>query len=354
MSAYQDALISIICPVYNAEKTVSKMIESVISQDYKNLQLIIADDKSSDSTVETVERYAEKDSRILLIKNKENVGPGPSKNNAIQYAEGEFITFIDADDWIEKGAYSALMSEQRSSEADVVVMGYIQDYLEKSGEIKYSVEVLPPKLSGDETAAQVFTLLDFHKIYSFCWTKLIKASLIKENGIEFPPIMHSEDFFFNMSLLPYVNKTATVTKAFYHYIKPASVTLTSSDYIPGYYELSNKRYEASKAYCVSQNSFEGESRLLIANTHIKHLSMCLIYNCSQKSGMNHKKRISFIKEMLKNPNTAEALKYSSGVSCSSKIMNTFFKTQSPFILAFFARTMWILRQKFSFLFDKLK
>lgn len=346
--------ISVICPAYNAEKTVSKTIESVLSQDYKNLELIIVDDVSKDSTPEIIKEYANKDSRLIFIQNQKNTGPGPAKNKAINMATGEFITFIDSDDTVDNGAYSALFEKQLETDADIVVMGYIQDHLDSQGNIKYSVEVLPPALDGTEATVKAFTLLDTNKSFAFCCTKLMRASLIKKNKITFPPLMLSEDFFFNMALLPFVEKTASVDKAYYHYVKPETNTLTGLDYVAGYYELSNKRYEASKEYCVSENAFEGETRSLIANTHIKHLSMCLIYNCSKKSGMKHKDRIEFAKIMFSNKNTEEAIKYCSSVSHSAKIMNTVFKTKNPILTVSFGRIMWIAREKLSFVFDKLK
>lgn len=349
-----EPLISIICPVYNVGKTVEKMIQSVLSQDYTNFQLIIVDDMSKDNTTEIIQRYAEADSRIVFVKNKENTGPGPAKNMALQLAEGEYITFIDGDDWIEKGAYSALMEKQRETEADVVVSGYIQDYLDANENIKYSVKVIPPFLNGNESTPNAFATLDAHKSFSFCTPKLYKSFLIKENNVVFPAIMHSEDFFFNMALLPYTKRTATVEKAFYHYIKPVGRTLTTAEYIPDYYGISNRRYEASKNYCISQGSFTDDIRAFIANTHIKHLSMCLIYNCAAESGLNHAARKSFVKEMLAQKNTLEAIKYCSENSRSSMLMNGFFKTKSSCLLLMFGRMMWIGRQKFPFLFDKLK
>ncbi len=346
--------ISVICPAYNAEKTVGKTIESVLSQDYDNLELIIVDDVSQDSTPKIIKKYAEKDTRLIFVQNKKNTGPGPAKNKAISLSTGDFICFIDSDDTVENGAYSALIEMQGKTDADVVVMGYKQDYLDRDGNIKYSVEVLPPLLDGTETTTRAFTLLDMHKSFAFCCTKLMKAEIVKENKILFPPLMCSEDFFFNISMLRFVKKTATVKKAYYHYVKPASITLTSSDYIDRYYELSNKRYEASKEYCISQNSFEGETAALISNTHIKHLTMCLIYNCSKKSGMKHKQRIKFAEDMYNNSNTKEAIKYCSPASRSAKIMNMIFKTRKPLITVVFGRILWLAKEKMSFIFDKMK
>lgn len=347
-------LISIICPVYNAEKDIDKMLDSVLSQDYKNIELIIVDDVSTDKTFDKIMLRAQNDSRIRLIENSKNTGPGPAKNKAIKEACGDFICFIDGDDWIEPAMFSSMVSKQSETDSDVVVAGYFQDSLDENDELKYSVTVLPPEIKKDCSTAQAFALLDTHKTFSFCWNKMFRASIIKKNNIEFPPLMHSEDFFFNMYTLPYIKSTATVEKAFYHYIKPQHQTLTTGDYIDGFFELSNKRYTACKSYCESQNAFDGDIRSLISNTHLKHLSMCLVYNCSKKSQMVHKDRVSFAKKILDNENTKEAIKYCSSVSKSSKLLNTFFKKSNAKLLVVLGRMLWLAKYKFSFIFDKLK
>lgn len=347
-------LISVICPVYNAEKYIDNMLDSVLSQDYKNIELVIVDDVSTDKTFEKILSRAQKDSRINLIENDENTGPGPAKNKAIKASNGDFICFIDGDDWIEQGMFSSMINKQAENDSDVVVVGYFQDYLDENNKLKYSVTVLPPEIKNNCSTAEVFALLDAQKIFSFCWTKMFRASIIRDNNIKFPPLMHSEDFFFNIYILPYIKSTADVQKAFYHYIKPQHQTLTTGDYIDGFYELSNKRYEACKAYCESQNAFDGNIRSLISNTHLKHLSICLVYNCSEKSKMKHKDRISFAKKILDDVNTKEAIEYCSPVSKSSKLLNTFFKMRNAKLLVAFSRMLWLAKYKFSFIFDKLK
>ena len=96
-------LVSIIMPVYNCELFLSKSIESVISQSYKNWELLIVDDGSKDKSVSIVEAYVEKDSRIkLYINESEEHGPGIARNYGIERIHGKYTYFIDADDWIEK------------------------------------------------------------------------------------------------------------------------------------------------------------------------------------------------------------------------------------------------------------
>ena len=102
-------LVSVIVPVYNVEKYVAKCLDSLISQTYDNIQIIIVNDGSSDRSLDIVERYKNIDSRVKVY-NKKNGGLSDARNTGIKYAEGEFICFVDSDDWVSNDYVEALIS----------------------------------------------------------------------------------------------------------------------------------------------------------------------------------------------------------------------------------------------------
>ena len=141
-------LVSIIMPVYNCERILSESIESVISQSYKNWELLIVDDGSKDKSVSIIESYARKDSRIRLFKNEtEEHGPGIARNYGIERISGKYTYFIDADDWIEKELLQDTVSLAEKTDADIVPFGFV---IEENGkQIKnrwYHVEILNFKI----------------------------------------------------------------------------------------------------------------------------------------------------------------------------------------------------------------
>ena len=141
-------LVSIIMPVYNCERFLSESIESVISQSYKNWELLIVDDGSKDKSVSIIESYARKDSRIRLFKNEtEEHGPGIARNYGIERISGKYTYFIDADDWIEKELLQDTVSLAEKTDADIVPFGFV---IEENGkQIKnrwYHVEILNFKI----------------------------------------------------------------------------------------------------------------------------------------------------------------------------------------------------------------
>ena len=109
------ALISVVVPVYNAEKYLDKCIQSIINQKYSNLEIILVDDGSKDNSLELCKKYAESDKRIKVI-HKENEGVSTARNSGIEVASGDFIAFIDSDDYIDENMYFNMM--QKASEYD--------------------------------------------------------------------------------------------------------------------------------------------------------------------------------------------------------------------------------------------
>ena len=115
--------ISIVVPIYNVEKYVKKCIESLIKQTYKNIEIILVDDGSTDSSAEIIDEYANKDSRIIAIHQK-NKGVSSARNTGLKAARGEYIGFVDPDDYVDCQMYEVMVNKLQASLADLVVCGY--------------------------------------------------------------------------------------------------------------------------------------------------------------------------------------------------------------------------------------
>ena len=123
-------LISVIVPVYNVEKYLRKCLESIINQTYKNLQIILVNDGSTDSSLSICKEYENIDNRIIVI-DKENEGPAIARNVGLDSADGDFIAFVDSDDWILENMYEVLLEKQAIHNADMTVCGKL-NYYEKT------------------------------------------------------------------------------------------------------------------------------------------------------------------------------------------------------------------------------
>ncbi|MBE6887139.1 MAG: glycosyltransferase family 2 protein [Ruminococcaceae bacterium] len=186
--------VSVIIPVYNVENYLRQCVESVVNQTYKDIEIILVDDGSKDSSGNLCDELAGTDSRIKVI-HKPNGGLADARNCGTNAATGEWILYLDSDDWYEKDNHIEILVNQAHSLASDVVCYNYRRYFDASG--TYS----EPLCTTDETNPSIQHLVD-NKIYtSSAWSKLIKRSLITENDLYFEKGLLSEDIEFSARLL---------------------------------------------------------------------------------------------------------------------------------------------------------
>ncbi len=199
--------VSVIIPVYNTEKYLVKCLESVCQQTLKDIEIICVNDCSPDNSLQILQEYAEKDERIKLIDFKENKGVSAARNAGIQEARGEFLGFVDSDDFIDLNFYEKLYQKAAESGADVA-----------KGKIKIHSD--PPNIEKDV----FYDINDDIKInkayfyYSFT-SAIYKTDFIKSNNIHFPDgLSYFEDPYFSIFAGFYYNKVELVHNVYYHYV----------------------------------------------------------------------------------------------------------------------------------------
>lgn len=205
--------VSVIMPVYNAEKYLSEAIESVLKQTYIDFELLLINDRSTDNSKAICVEYSKKDNRIVLLENSSEChGPGPTRNVGLDYATGEYIYFMDADDWADAELLECAVKRMQETNADIVQFGAIYEWenwnrSESYGEIRNGV------LTKDEIKED---FLSFWKvIMSSLWICLFRRETVKT--IRFENIMYGEDSSYIMDALCNTVKIAYVEKALYHY-----------------------------------------------------------------------------------------------------------------------------------------
>lgn len=219
-----EKLVSIIVPIYNAEKYLEKCISSIINQTYSNLEIILINDGSKDKSIDICNKYAKMDNRIIVI-DKENEGVSIARNKGIQIANGEWISFIDADDWIEPNMYEVMLSKSKNKELDVVICNC---YINKNNnEVKNSFLTLNDTFYNKEEInvfQRKFLCKGIKKYKPYVWgigapwCKLYRSKLIKENDIKFVPgLTRNEDGLFNLYIFEYAKKLLYVSECLYHY-----------------------------------------------------------------------------------------------------------------------------------------
>lgn len=231
--------ISVILPVYNAEKTLSRCIESILNQEFTDFELIIINDGSNDFSLSICENYAAQDSRIKIIS-KQNYGVSSARNLGLENVRGKYICFVDADDWVEKEYLSAFFRTNKNPDKEIVIQSFFEDTQTEST-IKY---ILPDKKYNQENFARVF--LQLHILsYGYPFAKLYQTDIINEHNLRFDTHIHFiEDLLFFLNYMQFVHSLRTVSETHYHYTVHQSDVSLSYSHNP--YESEIKAYYAEK------------------------------------------------------------------------------------------------------------
>lgn len=207
-----EKLISIIVAVYNIEEYLPRCVDSILAQTYRNLEIILVDDGSSDASGRICDAYAGKDKRIQVI-HKKNGGLSDARNAGMDMARGDYIGFVDGDDWIDKDMYRAMYKGCEANNAQVAVCRYKQ--ITKNGIIDASTgnsvllsktEALEIYVCGDER----------YLIYNSVWSKLFASKLVKD--MRFPVGKNSEDIMFTTKAFCHMERCVYLDTAYYNYV----------------------------------------------------------------------------------------------------------------------------------------
>ncbi|MDE7184382.1 MAG: glycosyltransferase [Lachnospiraceae bacterium] len=205
-------LISLIVPVYNVEAYLDRCIHSILKQTYQNLEILLIDDGSTDSSPAKCDAYAAKDSRIKVL-HKSNGGLSDARNAGLALAEGAYIGYVDSDDWIEPDMYATLYRACVDNHAQLAVCRYFQEYKDRT-EAGGNGSVVP--LAREELLKIYIGGHEDYIIYNSVWSKLYKRELVE--GMLFPKGRNSEDIMYTTRAFCRLERAVYVDRCLYHYV----------------------------------------------------------------------------------------------------------------------------------------
>lgn len=205
--------ITVIMPVYNAEKYLSEAIESILNQTYTDYELLLINDRSTDNSKEICRNYSERDSRITLLENNsKRHGPGPTRNIGLDYATGEYVYFMDADDWVDEELLQCAVNRMQETNADIVQFGVTYERYDKNRSEQYFWSG-KDILTKDEIKRDFFYYWKENR--NSLWMHLFRKELVE--SIKFENIIIGEDICYIMDALCNTEKIAYIAKSLYHY-----------------------------------------------------------------------------------------------------------------------------------------
>ena len=312
--------ISIIIPVYNVEKYLKRCIESVLNQTYHDFELILINDGSKDNSGYICDEYARCDERIKVV-HQENKGVSVARNKGIELATGEYIMFIDSDDFIELNTLQILVQILDKEKYDLVVYGYIMEFIYNNYK---KINISPNNKVYDDVKLYLkeFSYYRSNGIFGYVFNKLYNTKIIKENKILFSEnISFAEDVYFNFDILPFCNNIKVINNNLYHYMHQSYNTLSKIQHNEPY--TSNEIYYKTVKFLKKMNSYDVNANF-VNSTYIEAL-----INYISLELFKDKNRINKLRLLYKEEQVRYAIYNSYHNLIFYKIMNKMIKFNLP-------------------------
>lgn len=326
--------VSVIIPAYNAGETIERCIQSLVEQEYPAFEIIIIDDGSAEACAKKYDECA-KDYINVKVIHETNAGVSAARNKGIKVATGDFISFVDSDDWVTKGYLLNLVEAQKKIDADFVFSG-ITTHVYNADRVISSNQTCPEAKDFNirEFVAEIDKCDSFLNSPCKC---LFKRSIINKNKVQFPKgIQIGEDKIFVTSYLLHCEKVSAVHKADYQYVCASSGTLSSKKTlaVPNYnFSAAELRTELKKKYNIDCGSIE----------YSKQLYNTLIFNFlrvfGKRLGYSAEDKYRYCKDLVADETTRKLIREYSGYNIQTKVLRLFFKLRMPYIIYL----MWKVR-----------
>ncbi len=300
-----NVLVSIIVPVYNMGSKVAVSVDTLMKQTYQNTEIILVDDGSKDDSLSVCLSLADKDKRVKVF-HTENRGAGPARNHGIDNACGKYLYFPDADDILEPSAIEQMVEVIEKEDADLLVFGY------KSIDVKGNVTFLKKyenmTVYGRDIRKNYENYYYMSRPYSIQgapWNKLFRRDIIKEHGVEYPPLRRHQDDAFIARYVSHCDKIRFFDAVLYTYYEN-DLKITWDKYPVTYLDAVIGLYEDRKKTMLSWCEDDKKTHDMVMNEYITNCVKGLELSFSKKYGFNNKReRLDWMKESINKCNLTD-------------------------------------------------
>ena len=289
--------VSIIVPVYNVEKYLSRCLDSLVNQTLKDIEIIIVNDGSSDNSQKIINKYIDRYGSLIKLINQENQGLSIARNNGLKFATSDYIIFIDSDDWIESNMIEEMYNQIIKENADVVICG--------NNVVNENNETISKTFPNKYQSYDFETQMIFGNLSA--WNKIIKKSLLIDNAISFRENVWYEDIDFSFKLFVKAKKICILSKNLYNYFLRKGSIMNSNnleknlDLIQAFEEIIkvakknncyNKYYNEIEFLAINHLYISCIVRIIIADNYRKKDKkklLTILFNYMNKNFSTYKK-----------------------------------------------------------------
>lgn len=332
--------VSIIVPVYNTEKVLKRCLDSILNQSYKDFELIVINDGSKDKSIEIINEYKEKDNRVKVIDNKNN-GVSETRNIGIKAAVGEYIQFIDADDYIEPYMIEETLIKLEDNEADSIITGLFLDIESNTG-IKSSKQTFRNQIEEGKKNIAIGVMERLNGTYiNSPVNKIYKKSIIVDNNIYMDKTIDlGEDLLFNLEYFKHCKKVIFDDKCYYHYCMQVEENLT-------FKYRSDKLELMYLIYCKCNEYFNTcniDSKMLmnLNNIFIKWMYSCFIDLHNKNCKLSFNEKLTYIKKSRNK--YSKIIKNTCNMGLMLKVLKI--SLRHPLLVWIISKFIFIIKVKF--------
>ncbi len=323
--------VSVIVPVYNAEKTLHKCISSILSQTFKDFELILVIDGATDSSIDICSKFAQTDNRICIVE-KENNGVSAARNSGLDNATGKYVTFVDSDDYVSSDFLAELVAPMKSG-INFALCGYMQIDCNTSEE-----QSILPYEDNKLIYGNINTIIKLNSppFISQPWNKIFRRDIIDKNKIRFPEnISLGEDMIFNFRYLDQIidEKYAIINKPLYNYYINNNYSLLKK-YRPDLFETNVFLNEELDKF-LSSWDIDNETRVYLRSSFYYRMENVLFNTFNAENSQSLAQKLKYNRSVIKSN---EFKKYLSSFTGN---LNLLFKLSYKLNTFFF---IWLVRQ----------
>nr|WP_050325746.1 glycosyltransferase family 2 protein [Enhydrobacter aerosaccus] len=325
--------VSIVMPVYNVENYIVSSIKSVLNQTYKNFELIIVIDGSKDNSEAIAREFEKADSRVKVYT-KPNGGISDARNYGLNIATGDFIYFLDSDDWIVPSLLEENLKIIIQDNLDFVVFGFYQDNVDEEEKLIKQVKHLPEDniwLNGEAIHLSPYML----NILGYAWNKIYRKQYLNQNNISFiNGISLFEDILFNAKVYQHSDRILFNKKAYVHYIQRPVETLTKQ-FHENSFDWVKLKHKALLEF-IDTWSFINKKEILATNL-IGGLRYCVLNLFHFNNQFRFNQKLAYVSKMLNDNDLRQFYKFYKPITMQDKIYFMLIKFKSTYIITFLAQ-----------------
>lgn len=258
--------LSLLMPVYNAAEFLRGTIKSIQNQSFKNWELVIINDGSTDRSGEICDEFAQQDGRIRVI-HQENQGISTTRNRLLNEVKAPYTGFVDADDYLDSDMYERLIDQVKSNNVDLAMCGIVEQKRNQQLILEEVIRTYPKQIMELDKMQDTFMSFANTLLLNSPCNKVYKSNIIQKNHISFPDLETGEDIIFNLSYLKKINRISMDEKPLYYYVHLNTESITSS-YIDQMYEKGLVIHEVTESFLLEKGLLNEVNERIIMGNHV--------------------------------------------------------------------------------------